>query len=60
MHTYRNTGHLGITPKIGDITDKGCVVLITEDGRIITDWRGAQEVISAEFVNLVSRRTAKQ
>lgn len=55
MHTYRNTSHLGITPKIGDITDKGCVVLITDDGQIVTDKRG-EELISAETVYLVSRR----
>lgn len=55
MHTYRNTSHLGITPQIGDITDKGCVVLITDDGQIVTDKRG-EELISAETVYLVSRR----
>lgn len=59
MHTYRNTSHLGITPRVGDNTDKGCVILITEDGRIVTDKRG-QERLSAEAVYLVSRRRTMQ
>jgi len=59
MNTYRNTIHLGIIPKVGDITDMGRVILITEDGLIISDHQ-RQKLLSPEAVNLVIRQRTIQ
>lgn len=59
MHTYRNTTHLNIIPKVGDITDKGCVLLIDKKGKLLMDKRG-QGFLRPFAVNLVVwQRTAE-
>lgn len=56
MLTYKNTVHLGIIPKVGDITDMGCVVMIEQDGLIVADHQRRQ-LVKPNTVNLVIRKS---
>jgi len=55
MFTYKNTAHLGIIPKIGDITDVGAVVMIKQEGLIVADHQ-RQKFVKPNTVNLVIRK----
>lgn len=59
MHTYKNTMELKVIPKIGDITDMGSVVLVTEDKLLISD-HGRERLLSTDTVILVIRNNTIQ